>query len=254
MEKDPFIGKSEKIKIILDKRIERIKAGLFAIYIMIGDTRTGKSTLSRKMAWYTANALGVPISVKDNVHFFAEDLLKAMYGKNKQVFILDESSNDLLAADRGNKFQLQLIKYINTAAKYNQTLFILLPNLGQLKKDFLISSHVFGFKTRVCYDETAEKVEDRWVRGRAWALSHYDLLSLHDMYRQFRYKEYMMFGGESMIECNFSKEESFMTPEDYELYETKKDAAINKLNRLVEKKEKKSKRHIKEKDQENDDL
>lgn len=241
MNKDYFIGRSENIKAILDKRIERIRAGLFAVYIMLGDTRTGKSTLSRKMAWYTANALGVPMSVQDNIHFFADDLLKALPGKNRGVFILDEASNDLLASDRSNKFQIQLIKYVNTAAKYNQTLFILLPNLGQLKKDFLLSSHVFGFKTRVLYNSSGETPEKRWVRGFAWAYSHYDLLTLYDLYRQYRYKQYMMFAGESQISCHFTPEEPYLTQEDYDLYESKKDAAIAKMaekkNRKKEEKE-----------------
>jgi hypothetical protein len=201
---------------------------LFNVFFVFGETRSGKSTFARIMANYYAFNLQVPFTIEENVHFTVEDLGKACEGKKHGVFILDEASNDLLASDRGNMFQKYLLKYFNTAAKFNQTFFILMPHLGQVKKDFLLSRHVFGIKTYFYYDETATTDEERWKRGRGFGYNYLDLLQQLDHYTARRYRQYMNYIGDG-LRLSYAGEEPYMTKDDWELYEYKKDEAIRKM-------------------------
>ena len=232
---------------LADERVMRIKSGLFNVFFIYGETRSGKSTVARKMAYYMAKELGVPFNVKDNVHFSVEKLGEACEGAKWGVFILDEASNDLLASDRSNMFQTYLRKYFNTAAKFNQTFFILMPHLGQCKKDFLLSRHVFGIKTYFYYNKDAKTDEERWLKGKGVAFNYLDLLEQLDHYNGKRYKAYMHYYGDGR-DITFDSKEPYMTTSEWDLYEQKKDESISDMIQSYQKDEEeppKKKKYIK---------
>lgn len=218
------------LKKIVDARVDRIKAGLFNCLIIFGDTRTGKSTLARKIAKYMSDELGVPWHPSTHIAFSVEEHGEnsEREGTDRQIFILDEASFDLLAQDRKNEWQFRLIQYFNTAAKKNQTHIILLPVLGQIKKDFLISEHVFGLRTYIKIHFQAPTPEEMYERGHADALNCIDLLEVYELYARRQYKAYLNDHGRGH-EVSFDDQEEYMTATDKKEYEERKDAAIKSI-------------------------
>jgi hypothetical protein len=177
--------------------------------------------------------LDVPFTLRGNVTFEADKLVELANNpeKLKWCFILDEASNDLMSADRGNKFQLLLTKFYNIAAKYNQTHFILLPNLQQLKKDFLTDFHTCGLETVIKYD-AKNKV---YLRGRGRAYSRHALAKLHDAWKKGKLNDAMTSSHHGFT-FTFSADEPYWTQDDENEYQTMKDEFIANLGKKLIKK------------------
>lgn len=214
----------------VDARVKRIQSGMFNIIIMFGATRSGKSTFSRQLAQYMSKQLGAPFSLQQNVTFEADKLAQMANDSNKKnwCFILDEASNDLLSSDRANKFQLMLIKFYNIAAKYNQTHFILLPNVQQLKKDFLSDFHSCGFETVIKYNRKTQLYE----RGHGRAYNRVDMAKLYDNWKRNKLNDAMT-SVHYGFSFSFSKEEPYWNDADEAEYQGMKDAFIENLGKKV---------------------
>jgi hypothetical protein len=224
------------LKVNVDLRVARVKSGMFNIIIVFGATRSGKSTITRQIAHYMSKEIGVPFTLKDNVTFEADKLVEMANNpdKLKWCFVLDEASNDLMSADRGNRFQLLLTKFYNIAAKYNQTHFILLPNLQQLKKDFLTDFHTCGLETVIKYD-AKNKI---YLRGRGRAYSRHALAKLHDAWKKGKLNDAMTSSYHGFT-FTFTPDEPYWTPDDEQEYQTMKDEFIANLGKkLIKKKDK----------------
>lgn len=222
----------------IDLKIKKIQQGLFNICIIWGPTRSGKSTIARQMAYYMSKELNRPFSVKNNIWFEVEELEKACNDPRREgeCFILDEASFDLMSSDVGNKFQRALMKFYNTAAKYHQTHFILMPNLQQLKKDFLLDYHAYGFQTSIRFNKKKKEYE----KGRGTAFNRIDMARQYDLWKHQQYEKAINYRGNGYM-FTFTAEEPYLTEEQFTIYEAKKDAAIKSSIKTKEKKEKDSK-------------
>lgn len=221
----------------LDLRVKRVveKPQLFNIIIYFGATRSGKSTLARLNASYMAHKQGITIDWKKCLHFGAEELFKVAHNPamEQQHFILDEASFQLMSEDTNRTFQLMLMKFYNTAAKYHQTHHLIMPRLFQFKKDFLLDEHVCGFETYLSYSRKTQK----YIIGKAQAYDRIDLVTCYDMWKRQQYKQAINFES-SGFSFTFNHRNPFFSEEDLTFYEQAKDKAIASLEEKPNKKEK----------------
>ena len=202
------------------KLCEKIEKGFFNIVLVFGPTRAGKSTLTMQMAQEMAHKLKVPFDV-DNIHFDAELLMKDMQkGVRRGVFQLDEAAFNAKGIDWQNEVQKNLIKYVDTAAKYNQTLFILIPYIEELKYRFIRDEH-----TRLCEVSFNRNTLER---GMAKLYTYFDGLMLYDLLKK---KQFYKAHKISYKQVKFTSETGSI---DMIEYERKKDEAIQNIGKESE--------------------
>ena len=132
--------------------------------------------------------------------------------------MLDEGAFDLMGEDWSNKFQKQLIKLFMVGAKYNQTFFILIPNLEKLREFFITNEH-----TRAIQTYYNKKTFERGF------FNAYSGNSLYKLYNTLRTKQFW-----KIKDCRpdftgrFNKKMSYI---DERKYQTKKDNAIKSLGK-----------------------
>lgn len=222
----------------LDLRVKRVanQPQLFNIIIYFGATRSGKSTLARQNVAYMSHKQGLTVDWSKVIHFSAEDLFKVAHNpKMEQAhFILDEASFQLMSEDSSRKFQLMLMKFYNTAAKYHQTHHLIMPRLFQFKKDFLLDEHVCGFETYLLYN----RMKKAYTIGHAQAYDRIDLVTCYDLWKQRQWRQAISYDSNG-YSFRFNDENPYFESEDLALYEKKKDKAIASLESDVAPKEKK---------------
>lgn len=146
----------EKLAYNIEHCAKRIEKGFFNVFLIWGPTRCGKSTLAFQMAKELSLLLNVDFSDKD-VFFSAEKITQeGIKGHRKKIYVLDEASFDGKGVDWQSKDQQNFLKMFNVAAKFNQTYFILLPHIEELKYNFVRDAHSMGLQ--VTYDaDTLER-------------------------------------------------------------------------------------------------
>lgn len=204
----------------------RIRKGFFNVFIVWGPTRTGKSTLVFQIANALATELGGTFTAKDNIFFSSKDIVDVgKKGVKNCIYVLDEASFDGKGVNWQNKDQQNLIKLFNTAAKYNQTYFLILPNLEELKSTFIRDDHSIGIQ--IGYNKRT--LDRGWFRlysktqflGKYWKL-------VNKHYADAQTSLYSYQG-------KFNEDLSFL---DVEEYNRKKDEAIQRLGEEAEEEEK----------------
>jgi hypothetical protein len=204
----------------------RSLAGMPNIILIFGPTRWGKSTLSFCLGKEIATHCKVPFSV-DEIEFDAEYLVKeASKGKKHHVYVLDEGAFQLKGEDWQNKASKVLRKFFNVAAKYNQTIIINIPFIGELHKSFIKDEHTCGLRVNARKNSKAknpnELYERGFVKGYKKSLSTQWHCERNDIHHSLLWK----FRPDMPI-CKFPKDTSFI---DEVAYQKKKDAAIQTLN------------------------
>jgi len=203
------------------KLCEKIENNFFNLVIIYGATRAGKSTLSMQMCQDMAEKLGVPFTV-DNIFFGASELLDEMKkGKRKHIYQLDEAAFNLKGADWADEVQKDLIKFIDTAAKYNQTLVIIIPYIEELKYRFIRDIHT----------KTMEVTFNPFTyeRGYVKLYNHNHALKKYNL---LKYKQFFQAGYIKNTPARFTAETGNI---DMAEYDRKKDAAIQALGEKEEK-------------------
>jgi hypothetical protein len=218
----------------VDLRVKRVtqKPSLFNIFIYFGPTRSGKSTLARQIAYHMSVATGITIEWSKCIHFDVDEMYnEASKPENEfKHYILDEASFQLMSADRSTKFQLMLQKFYNTAAKYHQTHHLIMPNLQQFKKDFLLDFHTCGFETTIRYN----KRTGQYVIGLGRAHSRISLATLYDKWKKNNFVDAINYRGGG-FSFTFKGKEEYWTSADLALYEQRKDKAIQTMIKKAEK-------------------
>lgn len=210
-----------------DVMADRVKiGGLFNIIVIFGPTRSGKSTLAFQIAKHISEKLGVPFTV-DNIHFDAEEYIKFLTGKKFYVGVLDEAAFDMKGEDWYNKASKKLRKYINTAAKFNQTLIICIPKLGSIHSDFVTDFHSRGIRTHISYKQKPDGT-NVWTRGVAKGYVGEKFFKQWEHEKKFKKQENELWVYEKTIgPFQFSKNISFI---DEAAYQKKKEKAIESLD------------------------
>lgn len=213
----------------IDIRVSRVvnSPQLFNIIIYFGATRSGKSTLARQIAAYMCKKQGIPIIWKDIIHFKSEDLFKVAHDPSKEQhhFILDEASFELMSEESNKKFQLMLMKFYNTAAKFHQTHHLIMPRLFQFKKDFLLDEHVCGFETYLKYNRKTQ----RYVIGYGQAYDRIDLVTCYELWKQRQWRQAINYDSNG-FDFRFNDINPLFSAADLAEYELKKDKAIASLH------------------------
>jgi hypothetical protein len=203
------------------KLCEKIENNFFNLVIIYGATRAGKSTLSMQMCQDMAQKLNVPFTV-DNIFFGAKELLDEMKkGKRKHIYQLDEAAFNLKGADWADEVQKDLIKFIDTAAKYNQTLIIIIPYIEELKYRFIRDIHT----------KTMEVTFNPFTYERGW-VKMYNHAAALKKYNLLKYKQFFQAGYIKNTPARFTAETGAI---DMVEYDKKKDAAIQALGEKEEK-------------------
>jgi len=205
----------------VSKLCEKIDNNFFNLVIIYGATRAGKSTLSMQMCQDMAQILGVPFTV-DNIFFGASELLDEMKkGKKKHIYQLDEAAFNLKGADWADEVQKDLIKFIDTAAKYNQTLIIIIPYIEELKYRFIRDIHT----------KTMEVTFNPFTYERGY-VKLYNHPSALKKYNLLKYKQFFQANYVKNTPARFTADTGAI---DMEEYDRKKDAAIQALGEKEEK-------------------
>jgi len=227
----------DRLRKNIDLRVKRItgKPSLFNIFIYFGPTRSGKSTLARQIAYYMSTSCGIAIDWNKTIFFDVDDMYKeaSLPDNLMKHFILDEATFQLMSADRSTKFQLMLQKFYNTAAKYHQTHHLIMPNIQQFKKDFLLDFHTCGFETCIRYN----KRTGQYVIGIGKAYNRIDLATLYTKWKKDQFVEAINYRT-SGFSFNFTAKEEYWSAEDEANYQQRKDKAIQTMIRKAEKEKK----------------
>jgi DNA-binding transcriptional regulator YiaG len=214
----------------LNHLVTRSKKGIPSTIIVYGAQRSGKSTLARQMAYYCAKALGVPFTV-DEIFFSVDKLLESCIGKQRGVFVLDEAAFDLLSYDWQKNSAKKLHKYLLTAAKYGQIVFILAPRLENMSRNVIDDHHTKGVDV-----EYNLKSDKRYF----YTLNNTLLRTKYNLLKKQAYFSANKMRGTLL--GTFPSASDFI---DMEQYDKMKDAAIHEMTKDEEKEEKQSKKEIK---------
>lgn len=201
------------LKTSMSHLVRKIEKGFFNIVLVWGGTRTGKSTLTFKCADAVARSVGVPFNDK-YIFFDANELEKeCSKGKKKQVYVLDEAAFDLTGEDWSKDAQKKLKTFFSVAAKYNQTFFLIIPHIEELRKYFVINEHTRGMEVK--YNRRTLE------RGFVTLYSRSALRTIYYLRKMNHYgKAEMVFG----FKDRFSKK--MPASIDIDAYEKRKDEAI----------------------------
>lgn len=197
-----------------DAIVERSRMGFPTYVIVWGPTRSGKTTLSMQCCKYIANQLNVPFDSENEIWFGAEDLLEQAKGKNKGVYLLDEGAFDLMSTEWQKKEQQNMVKYMMTAAKYAQVIFIAIPKLEKLQYDIVSDDHTRGVEIYLSKD----------LKRREFRIYPQDITHMKWYFKKKkRFKDAKKLKG---LRGTFSSKTQFI---DMDLYENKKDKAISSI-------------------------
>lgn len=202
-----------KIKENCDYLIKKIENGLFNIVVIFGGTRTGKTTLGFQMGKYIADGLKVPFS-NEQIFFSSELLLQNAEKKQKGVFQLDEASFDLKSVDWHSQTQKDFNTYLDTAAKYNQTLIIILPYLEFLAYRIVRDIHTLGIQ--VDYDRKT------FAKGAVQIFDRYQLFDKYNLLKQKYLRK------SEKIKGDYARTKYNVSFIDIDAYDREKDLAIAK--------------------------
>lgn len=205
---------------------KRVNDGLFNIILIFGPTRSGKSTLAFQIAKTISDKVGVPFSV-DNVHFSAAELVAWLDGKKKAVGILDEGAFEMKAEDWHNAASKNLRKYIDTAAKHNQTIIVNIPKIKELHSSLISNYHSRGFRTQIIIKHNKKTGEMTWRPGNCKGYKGKKLFNQWEFEKKLNWDEDTMYKLPCTIgPYSYGKDISFI---DEAAYQKKKDEAIAKL-------------------------
>ena len=199
----------------LDRLIMKSKKGLPNWMVVFGHTRTGKTTFVCQNCAYMADGLGVTYD-NDSIYFDIEALFnEAIKGKKYMQYHLDEAAFGLMGEDWQNVAQKNLIKLTMTAAKYAQTIWIIIPHLEKLRESFIRDEHTRGVEIYFGKD---------YSKGY---FKLYDQKSLFYKYELLKAKKYSEANAvKPFSRGRFNGDMSFI---DVEKYEQAKDEAIKRI-------------------------
>lgn len=202
-----------------NRLVTKSKKGFFNIILVWGATRSGKTTIAAQCAKHIANNLGVPFN-EDHIFFDTQELVEeAKKGKQHYVYQLDEAAFELMGEDWHLKAHKNLIKLMFTAAKFNQTFFILIPKLEKLRETIVSDEHTRGLYTY--YNQRT------FERGFFRGYSNTKVMRIYDNLRNKRYDKAK--NVRPNFKGRFSQRfEDFI---DNDKYQAKKDIAINKIGK-----------------------
>jgi len=210
-DKEYYIDKTIVEK--LDLAIERQRVKWDNMWIVDGDEGSGKSTLAMQLAYYIANKIGKSFTV-DNVFFEAEDMLKYAATHEGEVIVWDEAATSALSSMWQSKVQQKLIQVLMMARKKRHFFFFVIPKFWALKSYIVDRSigliHVYS--------------PDLISRGKYVYFNKDGKDNL--FYRFTQQKRYSYKIGFMGHPKDFFDKVNVI---DNELYEKKKDQAINNL-------------------------
>lgn len=205
---------------------KRVQDGLFNIILIFGPTRSGKSTLAFQIAKTICQEVGVPFN-DDNIHFSAAKLVEWLNGQKKQVGILDEGAFEMKAEDWHNAASKNLRKYIDTAAKFNQTIIVCIPKIKELHSSLVSNYHSRGFRTQINFKQNKKTGEMTWRPGNCKGYKGKKLFNQWEFEKKLNWDEDTMYKLPCTIgPYSYGKDLSFM---DEVAYNKKKEEAIAQL-------------------------
>lgn len=197
----------------LDKLVLKIKKGYFNCLLVFGPTRSGKTTVASQCGAYIASRVGAEFNT-ESIFFDASRLEEeCKKGKKNAVYMLDEAAFDLTGEDWAKEAQKRLKTYFSVAAKYNQTIILLIPHIEELRKYFVINEHTRGIEVRI-----NKKTLDRG------GLILYSQNALRYLYYFRKMNQYSRADGVMGFRCSFRK--GLPPTIDEAEYEKRKDEAI----------------------------
>lgn len=119
----------------LDRRVEEIQDSWDLPILCVGKEGVAKSHLMRQWAAYMSKKQGLPFTVKDNIHFTTEALIKACeVSPPGTVHILDEARRDLLKSKSTSHSNVNFNNFLSECRNLGLIIIIILPQFSDIDR------------------------------------------------------------------------------------------------------------------------